>query len=107
MSQYVAVAKIGQISSGTGKTVVCAGRPIALFCVDGRYYAVDDYCPHMGASLGTGAVQDGAVVCDRHFWKFDLQSGVCLDAPTLKAKTFPVRVVGDDIEVALPDEAKP
>ena len=104
MSHYIAVAKVGEIPSGTGKTVDCVGRPIALFFVDGNYYAVDDYCPHMGASLGTGDVQQGAVVCDRHLFAFDLRTGVCLDAPTLKATTLPVRVVGDNVEVALPDE---
>lgn len=105
MSQYVTVAKVGEVPAGKGKHVVCEDRPLALFFVDGQYYALDDYCPHMGASLWCGAVQEGAVICDRHMWAFDLQSGVCVDAPTLKAGTFPVRVQGDEIQVALPDDA--
>jgi len=66
-----------------------------------RYYALDDRCPHMGASLGVGEVRDGAVICDRHLWAYRLDDGVCPDTPSLKAKTYEVRVEGGDVQVRL------
>jgi len=65
MAEFVTVAKVGEVPEGRGKTFAVRDREIALFYVDGRYYAMDDYCPHMGASLGMGDVSDGVVICDR------------------------------------------
>ena len=102
MSDFITVAGAGDIPEGQGKAFTVGEREVAVFHVRGRYYALDDYCPHMGASLATGDVRDGAVVCDRHLWAFRLSDGCCTDVPTLKAETFEVRVQGDAIQVRLP-----
>lgn len=104
MNQFATVAKVGEIPEGRGKTFLVGDREIAVFHVGGRYYALDDYCPHMGASLGVGDVRDGAVICDRHLWAFNLSDGSCLDVPALRAETFEVRVEGDEIQVRVPSE---
>lgn len=104
MSGFITVAKTGEIPEGRGKPFTVGNREIALFFVGGRYYAMDDYCPHMGASLGTSGVYDETVVCSRHMWAFRLCDGRCVDVPTLKAETFEVRVEGDEIQVRLPPE---
>jgi len=106
MSQFTTVAKVGEVPEGRGRTFSIAGRQIAVFFVGGRYYALDDYCPHMGASLGTGDVYQDMVICDRHLWAFKLSDGSCPDAPGLKADTFEVRVQGDEIQVRVADEEK-
>ena len=102
VSQFITVARVGQIPERRGKTFRVADREIALFLVGGQYYALDDYCPHMGASLGSGDVRHGHVICERHLWAFSLRDGSCSDAPTLRAETFEVRVVGEEIQVRLP-----
>ena len=102
MSEFVTVARVGQIREGRGQRFVVGQREVALFLVGGTYYALDDYCPHMGASLGGCQVYNGAVICDRHFWAFRLEDGACLDVPTLKAETFEVRLEGDQIQVRIP-----
>ena len=104
MSEFVTVARVGEIPQGKGRRFTLGDREIALFHVEGRYYALDDRCPHMGASLAVGAVQEETVVCLRHLWAFRLSDGSCLDAPALKAETFEVRVEGDEIRVGLPRE---
>jgi nitrite reductase (NADH) small subunit/3-phenylpropionate/trans-cinnamate dioxygenase ferredoxin subunit len=101
MSEFVTVARVGEISEGKGRTVVARGREIALFLLQGQYYALDDYCPHMGASLGDSDLWQDTVVCSRHMWAFRLADGVCVDVPSLKAETFEVRVVGEEIQVKL------
>jgi len=99
MSEFVEVAKVDEIPEGRGKLVVAGGREIALFHADGRYYALDDCCPHMGAPLSEGDVREGMVICLRHLWGFRLDDGTCPDVPTLKAETFEVRVEGERILV--------
>ena len=103
MTQFVTVAKIGEIPEGRSRCVVLGEHRVSVFFVAGNYYAIDDYCPHMGAPLSTGDIRDGSVVCDRHLWAFRLSDGVCVDAPTLKARTFETRVVGEEIQVRLPE----
>ncbi len=60
----------------------------------GQYFAIDDLCPHMGASLGAGEVHDGAVLCPWHAWRFGLCDGAWRDNPKLKVDRFDTRVVG-------------
>ena len=101
MSEYITVARIGDIPEGKGKAFTIGDREIAVFRVGGQYYAIDDYCPHMGASLSTGGVWNGAVVCNRQLWAFRLVDGQGIDVPTLKAETFEVRVEGEEIQVRI------
>ena len=102
MAEFITVAQVGQIPKGRGKAFTVGDRRIAVFEVDGTYYALSDRCPHMGASLATGDVRDGKVICDRHLWAFRLGDGQCPDVPTLRAETFEVRVEGEEIQVRLP-----
>ncbi len=104
MSEFITVARVGQIPEGRGRSFTVGNRELAVFLSGGRYYALDDYCPHMGASLGSGDLHEGKVICDRHMWAFQLSDGSCPDAPGLKAETFEIRVEGDEIQVRLPDK---
>ncbi|HID21448.1 MAG TPA: nitrite reductase [Planctomycetaceae bacterium] len=104
MAQFHTVAKVGDIPEGEGRAFPVAGRAIAVFCIDGQYWAVDDVCPHQGASLASGHVEDGTVVCPWHAWRFCIRKGSWADCPdsALGIDTFPTRVVGDEIQVELP-----
>ena len=104
MSEFTTVARLGDIPEGQGRTFTVGDRRVAVFHAGGKYYALDDRCPHMGASLGLGEVRDGTVVCDRHLWAYRLSDGVCLEAPKLRAETFEVRIDGDQIQVRVPTE---
>lgn len=103
MSEFVTVARVGDIPTGKGRAYSVGEREIALFHVDGQYFALDDYCPHMGESLGASDLYGQTVVCNRHFWAFRLGDGQCVDVPSLKAETFEVRVQDGEIQVRLPD----
>ena len=102
MSDFITVCKLGDVREGHGKSFSVAGRAAALFLVDGQYYALDDYCPHMGSSLGLGDVRDLTVICDRHGWAFRLANGRGIDAPDLKAEVFETRVQDGQVQVRLP-----
>lgn len=99
--EYVAVARTGEIPPGRGRLVQVGARPIALFFVDGSYRAVKDLCPHEAASLWRGRVEDGAVICPNHGWRFDLKTGRCVHRGDRDARAYPVKVEGDRILVGI------
>ncbi len=76
------------------------GQFLALFNVDGTFYAIDDACPHQGASLSEGEVRGCVVVCPWHGWEYDVTDGKLLVPPgALHATTYRVVVQGGDILV--------
>lgn len=109
MAEFHSVARVGEIPEGEGRCFRVAGRMIAVFLVDGNYSAIYDTCPHMGASLAEGYVENGGVTCPWHAWRFCVTSGTWLDNPTssLRQETFETRVVGNEIQVKLPDDGTP
>lgn len=102
MSDFITVCKVGDVKEGEGKTVSVKGRLIALFRVDGQHFAIDDVCPHMGASLSGGYVENNIVTCPWHAWRFRVTDGVWADNPRIKIGCYAVRVEGDDIQIQLP-----
>jgi len=97
---FVTVAKVGAIPEGEGRSFQVGERLVAVFLQRGEYLAIDDLCPHMGATLGAGYLDDeGVVVCPWHAWRFCIRDGKWADNPRLSVDTFEVRVVGDDIQV--------
>jgi nitrite reductase/ring-hydroxylating ferredoxin subunit len=73
------------------------GHGVCVFWADGRAYALDDRCPHMGFPLHRGTVEAGLVTCHWHNARFDLASGGTLDPFADDARAFPVEVEGDDV----------
>ena len=101
-SEFVTVAKLGSIPEGQGGTFTVNGRLVAVFNSGGEHFAIDDLCPHMGASLGAGAVCGGVVACPWHAWRFRVSDGTWCDNPKIKIDRFEVRVVGEEIQVRVP-----
>ncbi len=106
MSTFKTVAKVGDIPSGEGRAYEVNGRMVAVFLVDDVYQAIDDFCPHMGASLAGGLVEDGTVMCPWHAWHFKLSDGTWCENPKISTDSFDVRVDGDDIQVLVPERPK-
>ena len=75
MAAFVTVARTDELTPGQGKLVEVKQKRIALFNVSGRYYAIDDRCPHRGAPLSEGELEGAAVVCPWHGAIFDLATG--------------------------------
>jgi nitrite reductase (NADH) small subunit/3-phenylpropionate/trans-cinnamate dioxygenase ferredoxin subunit len=99
MAEFQTVGQVGDLSEGEGKAVAVGNKLIAVFREDGRYFAIDDVCPHMGASLSGGFLEAGIVTCPWHAWRFRLADGAWADNPRLKIGCYPVRIVGEDIQV--------
>lgn len=104
--RFVTVAKVGAIPEGAGASFAVGNRMIAVFRHKGSFVAVNDVCPHMGASLGAGHLdEEGVVTCPWHAWRFDVCNGNWRDNPSLKIETYETRLVGDDVQVRVPSES--
>jgi len=102
------VAQVGDIADGESTVVVVNFKPIALFHRNGQYFAIDDCCPHMGASLAGGFFEEeGVVSCPLHYWRFRITDGTWADNPRIKIGAYPVHVQGDDIVLEIPDPPPP
>lgn len=101
--EYHTVAQVGDIPPGEGRSYTVAGKMIGLFHIEGAYFAINDFCPHMGASLAAGNVEGDAVYCPWHAWRFCVKDGNWLDNPSGKVKTdcYPVRIAGDEIQIGI------
>lgn len=100
MSEFVTIAKVTDIAAGTSKAFNLGTKTVALFHqADGSWAAIDDYCPHMGASLAEGSMRDGVVECPWHAWQFRITDGTWVNSPRLKIGCYDVRVVGDEVQV--------
>ena len=103
-SQWIRVAAFSDVPMGEAKAIrLGEGRSIALFNVDGRIYATDNQCPHMGYPLTRGAVRHGILTCDWHGRSFDLEGGGCFNYECDDLQTFSVDVRQDEIWIELGD----
>lgn len=107
MSDFVTVATVDQIPPGSSRTVEVHGVRIALFNVDGTYYAVDNTCPHAGGPLGEGFVNGDVVECPWHGWAFSLRTGERSGNPNITVACCLVQVTDGQIQVALPPDFDP
>jgi len=103
MATRVKAAKQQDIPVGTGIVSECAGKPIAIFNVDGTFYAVQNTCPHRGGPLGEGELQGRIVTCPWHAFEYDVTTGLNVDNPNLKLACYPVTLEGDDVLVEVHD----
>jgi nitrite reductase (NADH) small subunit len=109
MDQFQTVAQVGEIPDGEGRAFSVDGTVVAVFNVGGEYTAINDVCPHMGASLAEGYVEGVSVTCPWHAWRFSVKDGTWLDNPRSKIANacYCVRVVGDEIQVAIGSTSEP
>ncbi len=81
-SPSIAVCRVEDVAPGTCKTIgLSGGRELALYNVNGEFYATDNFCPHKGAPLAAGKLCEHVIECDWHGWEFDVRTGECLTVP--------------------------
>jgi len=98
--EFVTVARVADVAPGTARAVVVGEREIALFNVDGTFYALDNTCPHQGGPLAEGWIEGTRVTCPWHAWTFELTSGSMTLGDFACVDTFEVRIEQDAVRVA-------
>lgn len=101
MTDFVTVATVDEVKPGERIVVELGRRWVAIFNVDGQYYAVEDRCPHDDGPLADGELRGCVIECPRHGATFDITNGKVLSPPALvDVPTYQVRVEGDALQVA-------
>jgi len=99
---WVKAANRGDLAAGDVLGVLVAGHDIAIYDLDGELFATDNVCTHAYARLSDGWLDRGEIECPLHAGRFEVKTGKATAPPcTDNLKTFPARLVGDDIEVKL------
>ena len=100
MPTFVRACATSEIAPGTGGTVTVEGKDVAVFNVDGTFYALDNTCPHRGGPLGEGELEGCAVTCPWHAWTFDLKTGESL-TDDLKVACYETKVEGGSVLIGV------
>ncbi len=101
MAGWTPVARVSELPPGEAKEVVAGEQVLALFNVEGKYFALDGVCPHQGGPLGRGSLAGCIVTCPWHGWQFDVTSGQHQLHAQIVQPRFDVRVEGQWILVDL------
>jgi len=104
VSQWVQVAHTSDVEPGSGFYVEIEDVPVALWNVDGEYFATADTCSHEEASLSEGDLWGEVIECPLHGAQFDVRTGAVLSLPAVfPIATYPVKVEGDSLYVGWDD----
>lgn len=102
MSKKIKVASVSELPPGQYTSVEIRGERIALFNIDGKFYALKDMCTHDGGILTGGTLKGYIIECPRHGAQFDVRTGAVVRMPAyVGVGTYTVSVEGDDVFVNL------
>ena len=120
MGRYV-VGRVADLPPGSRRLIQIGRFEVGVFNVNGKYYALNNRCPHAGGPLCLGEVtgttedagayrvvwvrQGEIVSCPWHAWEFDIASGRTITEPTKNVRTYPVSV--EDGRVILETDTPP
>lgn len=93
------IATVNELAPGQGKPITVNGKLLALFNVNGQFFALENTCPHAGGPLGEGMLEQNTVVCPWHGWEFDVTSGDCVVPGGFQLKKYQVEVKGEEVWV--------
>ena len=93
MTDWVDVAAVDEIEAGGVCIVDVDDIEVAVFNINGKFYAIEDICTHDGGTLAEGDVEGYEIECPRHGARFDLRTGEVTAPPAYEdLTTFPIRV---------------
>jgi nitrite reductase/ring-hydroxylating ferredoxin subunit len=101
MSEWRSIASVADCPPGAALEAVADDRIVALFNVDGEFYALDGVCAHQGGPLGKGVLDGCTVTCPWHGWQYDVRTGANHVNRSVKQAILPVKVVDQQIFVQI------
>ena len=90
---WTSLCELAELTEDVGRYVEIGGFQLAVFLHRGGVYVLDNRCPHAGANLAGGHIEDGCVVCPKHSWPFRLRDGQLRDTPGVNVDTYAVRLM--------------
>ena len=106
-ARFERVAVLRDVETAGSEVVHANGHTVALFSHEGRVYAVDNRCPHMGFPLQRGSIEGCILTCHWHHARFDLASGGTFDPWADDVRTFPVEIREGEVWIDVAEHADP
>lgn len=97
---FVRIRNAAALSPGRSRAVSVGAYEVAIFNVDGEFYALENSCPHQGGPLADGWLEAEVIICPWHGWCFDVRSGKMTLGDYARVATFQVQRDGPDLLVA-------
>jgi len=102
MSERIKVAATSQLTPGQGILIKIKGHQLALFNVEGDFYAIANRCTHSGGPLAEGRLHQTTVTCPWHGAQFNVSTGeICGGPAVTEVATYPVHIEDQSIYVEL------
>jgi nitrite reductase/ring-hydroxylating ferredoxin subunit len=89
MAQEFRVCKTDEIPAGEGKRFEVNGQLIAIWNVNGTFYATSDLCPHMDGPMSEGSMEGRLAVCPIHSFMYDVATGRGVEPEEAKEEPLP------------------
>jgi 3-phenylpropionate/trans-cinnamate dioxygenase ferredoxin component len=100
MSEWVDVVKATAIADGEHVTVDVDGVEVAVFKLEGQFFAIEDVCTHDGAEIASGVLDGDEIICPRHGARFCIKTGAVKSPPAYEDITcYPVRIESGIVQV--------
>lgn len=95
-------AMLNNIALGRTQTINVKGNKICLARTTEGVFAVNDRCPHNGASLSSGYCNDKSeVICPMHRYPFDLKTGRATAGLAMNVETYPIKIENDGVYIGM------
>ena len=100
MTDWIDVCAASTMADNENIVVDVDGTDVAIFKLDGKFYAIEDVCTHDGAEIASGELDGDEIICPRHGARFCVKTGAVKCAPAYEAvDTFPVRVEEGQLQI--------
>ncbi|MBC7815538.1 MAG: Rieske 2Fe-2S domain-containing protein [Planctomycetaceae bacterium] len=103
-TEQLSLGPADDIRVGTSQVFFVEGREISVFRRETNWFAIDNHCPHSGASLAAGKCGESVVTCGWHHWQFDLRTGEAIGRPGFKVGTHALEVRDGELWITLSSE---
>ena len=98
----VRVCAKSDVAPDSVKAFAVGDKTLAIYNIDGTFYATDDECTHAAASLADGMLEGDVIECCMHMGSFRVSTGEVVAPPCeLPLRTYQVVLKGDEVFVDL------
>jgi 3-phenylpropionate/trans-cinnamate dioxygenase ferredoxin subunit len=103
--EFVEIAPAADLPNGERLFVDLGDKPVVIFNIAGKFFAIGDVCTHDDGPLGDGMIEGFNVVCPRHGAEFDVRTGQAVQMPAVvDISAYPVQLRDGMIFIGVPKE---
>lgn len=102
MPQHIRICALHELTPGSRRVVeISAFEEVLVVHHQGHIFAISNLCPHEGAALQRGLIEDNIIYCPLHRWGFDLNTGAYIEAPQTCARVYAIEVRDNDVYLCI------